>query len=509
MKKLGIILVSVIAMLMLTVAVSADAALPESSHDYGNNLYNNYYYSVSGARGLLVTFSEDTWVEPSGNIADIAFSPDRNGQITLGTVVNAVNAAKRGDYIYLYDGFGSYIGAYQGDALAGKTVFVPGDQVRILLYTDSSVTGYGFKVTSVEVVDDDDLSSVTYYTGLNNPVSYSKLYYLGEDSFLDSNVTVNGSVKYKSGCAFTGWGTSPDGAIVYDGGEKLEKGVGDLELYALWATPLLGTDEIFLFNNSSYYFNNGEDGYYYLTDEALEMLERNIFSVFGPSPVPATILGTVLYTYPKWPWQGSCYGMSTVTFLQHYGVIDVLPMQNAVSMNDMELNNELKSFINYYQAQAATSWLCENKAAFAGTADYAMCWKELYETVESGRIVMLSFYNGLAFTSIGHTVLVTDVYTNAKGEHILIIYDNNHPWRYTSGMTDRFVIAPDWRSGVDDYGESTGAINWTATTSQFESFDINGNGNPLTWHRTWLEHVTEVIQRFFRTVSEFAIPKSL
>jgi len=501
LKKLKNLLISIALIVLLAVSASADESLPESSHSYADNCYESYFYSIPDARGLLVTFSEDTWVEPAEDLQSVGFTPDENGQITVKDVLDAAELTKRGDHIYLYNADGSFVGAYQGDELAGKTVFVAGSKMKIILSSDSSVTGYGFRVTSVVPCDDELLSEVTYYTGLESPASYSKLYYLGGEASVDEQVSPNGYRKNKDGCAFIGWSGTPDGAVKFDGGEQLPVGIGDFSLYALWSAPLLGTDEIFLFNNSSYYFTDGEDGCYYLTDEAMQMLQRNIFSVFGPSPVPATILGTVLYTYPSWSWQGSCYGMSTVTFLQHHGVIDMLPMQNASTMNDMVLNDELKSFINYYQAQAATSWLCENKAAIPGTADYASCLMDLYRTVENGNIAMLTFYEGAAFVTMGHTVLVTDVYTNAKGEHILIVYDNNHPWRYTDGMTDRFVIAPDWKSAVDDYGDETGAINWTDTTSQFESFDIDGDGSPLTWHLTWLHHMTDTMHRFLRTLS--------
>ena len=45
-------------------SAAAEGALPESAHDYADNLEQRWDYTYPGeARGLFVTFSEDTWVE--------------------------------------------------------------------------------------------------------------------------------------------------------------------------------------------------------------------------------------------------------------------------------------------------------------------------------------------------------------------------------------------------------------------------------------------------------------
>ena len=93
--------------------------LPESDHNYGNNLDVSYYYTNAGASSLLLKFSDKTFTE-SGY-----------------------------DKIYIYDGSGTLIGTYTGNSLAGKTITASGDAVRIRLTTDGSVNKYGFSLDSI------------------------------------------------------------------------------------------------------------------------------------------------------------------------------------------------------------------------------------------------------------------------------------------------------------------------------------------------------------------------
>ena len=54
------------------------------------------------------------------------------------------------DYLYLYDGNGTEIGKYTGDALAGKTIIINGDTIKLKMDSDDSGNAWGFKVTKVE-----------------------------------------------------------------------------------------------------------------------------------------------------------------------------------------------------------------------------------------------------------------------------------------------------------------------------------------------------------------------
>ncbi len=93
---------------------------PESEHDYKNNF--DYTWTWTGpedALNLDVTFDDQTKVE------------------------------NRYDHIYIYDGSDVQLGDYTGTELAGKTIRVPKNVVKIRLVSDSSRTYYGFKVTDI------------------------------------------------------------------------------------------------------------------------------------------------------------------------------------------------------------------------------------------------------------------------------------------------------------------------------------------------------------------------
>ncbi len=95
------------------------ADYPESDHNYACSIDISYTYSCENAEYLKLTFSTSTFVENNY------------------------------DKIYLYDGSDNLLGTYTGSALAGVTVTVPDDFVRIRLTTDGSVTKYGFSLTSI------------------------------------------------------------------------------------------------------------------------------------------------------------------------------------------------------------------------------------------------------------------------------------------------------------------------------------------------------------------------
>ncbi len=56
------------------------------------------------------------------------------------------------DFVYLYDGKGAQVAAYTGLRLDFTSVSVPGNVVTVELVSDYSVTGYGFDITSYEIL---------------------------------------------------------------------------------------------------------------------------------------------------------------------------------------------------------------------------------------------------------------------------------------------------------------------------------------------------------------------
>ena len=95
----------------------------ESEHNYSNNSNEKWSYTVPGACSINVTFDEQTAVE------------------------------KGYDHLYVYDIKGNLVGDYTGNSLSGKTINVQGDTVSIILKSDSTRKGWGFKVTAAEMIE--------------------------------------------------------------------------------------------------------------------------------------------------------------------------------------------------------------------------------------------------------------------------------------------------------------------------------------------------------------------
>ena len=92
----------------------------ESTHNYTNNCSDYWVYTMSGATRLVVTFDERTNIEDGF------------------------------DYLYIYDAESTEIGKYTGTELAGQTVNLTGNTVKIKLVSDSSGNEWGFKVTNID-----------------------------------------------------------------------------------------------------------------------------------------------------------------------------------------------------------------------------------------------------------------------------------------------------------------------------------------------------------------------
>ena len=284
---------------------------------------------------------------------------------------------------------------------------------------------------------------------------------------------------------------------------------GSMTLKAKKVPLLLKNNEVLSFSNSYRYFNYSESGGYYIHDADQKMMHRNINRVFGVGSLPATGLNIALATYPGWEWQGSCYGMSTVAMLQHYGLIDILQPENGVNcLADFESNKDLVSKINYYQWSAAGSFLCENFALKQGTKSYSQQLKDVYKTVSEGNIVLFTYYMSDIFKSTGHTVLLTGAYTQKDGTKVLVAYDCNYPGDYCYNYFEqRFYIDPDFTTierayRYPAYGYDTlGAFNWTDDVEHFEPFNMNGKGKVSLWY----SHFASQLFRLAKNVATAAL----
>lgn len=307
----------------------------------------------------------------------------------------------------------------------------------------------------------------------------------------------------RNGYALAGWSEASDGEVMYDLGAPVTEDMEGITLYAVWCKLCFRSEESFTIRNSSRYFDVNDQNNYYMEEDDYNMMQSNLYKVFLPSPVPETILSAVLSTYPSWSWRGSCYGISATAALQHEGIIDVVGTQGVENTCDLEPTEDLISYINYYQSQAATSFLCEHKAFVKGSPNYSEQLRELYDSVSKGNLVLFTFYTGNAFVTPGHSVLLTGVYKDASGNIVFIAYDSNYGSDYYYEYYDnRFTATPDFTEiRYDD--EEIGALNWVDDFTQFSSFDIQGNGNPLNWYKAFFAHFLQLFQSFAGIIRTF------
>ena len=131
-----------------TVYQAQTVAELESTHNYENNCSDVWVYTLAGATSLNVTFDEHTDMEEDF------------------------------DYLLIYNGEGNQIGRYTGKELAGATITVPGDTLRIQMDSDEGGTAWGFKVLSVV---GDGATTEPVLTGISvNTLPYKTVYTVGE-----------------------------------------------------------------------------------------------------------------------------------------------------------------------------------------------------------------------------------------------------------------------------------------------------------------------------------------
>ena len=156
-----------------TVNVSSVSSL-QSAHPYLDNTDKIWVYThPTSAASLKITFSSDT--ETENNY----------------------------DYIYILDGNGNQVGKYCGTALAGKTITVPGNIIKIRLTSDYSNTKYGFRVTSItegSSTSEETHQAATYRNGYYEISNASQLYWFAQqvnsgrtsiNGRLIANITIN------------------------------------------------------------------------------------------------------------------------------------------------------------------------------------------------------------------------------------------------------------------------------------------------------------------------------
>ncbi|MCR5484906.1 MAG: hypothetical protein K6F09_04870 [Clostridiales bacterium] len=452
---------------------SAENGLPESEHNYADGISQSWSCAVENAPyGVFVSFSEETSFEP--------ISIDKDGDI------------KNGDDLYFLTETDDLIFWSSGDGLAGVELYIPYSSFKMSLVTDESVNGYGFKVTNMRAAERDEVHPVTFHPRIEGESDVTTWFSKERPkNYLTDNYSVIPVVTLDDNYFL--WSETPDGTVAELSGWPSP------DTDDVWGTAIelsLKSDEIFSFSNSRDYFSIDGKRNYYMSKEDYLMLHRNLYRSLSAMPLAAVVLSAALVEYPHRKYRGACYGISAVTALQHEGIIDILPMQNAKSMREMKPDKELISLINYYHYVQSASFLTENKAFMKGTPVYKDQLKKIYQSAEKGNVIMLGFgeYPSLS----GHEVLVTGAYTNDKGEHMLILYDNNIPTEY--GKSDRYrtviTISSDW-SEAKYYFDDVDRVIWTDDFSQFKTFDIKGNGLVSAFYQAFFRHLGNVFMMLF------------
>ena len=147
----------------LTAHVIEGGEIIGSEHPYASNMDQTWSHTVSGAKTIEVTFSSDTAVESNWDFLEVYYV--ENGEDVL------------------YD-------TYTGTELAGKTLTLSGDTVKVRLTSDGSGERYGFSIISIvdpnaPPVETDEPTYHIYSTKLNTEdyIGTEKLYfYLVEDA---------------------------------------------------------------------------------------------------------------------------------------------------------------------------------------------------------------------------------------------------------------------------------------------------------------------------------------
>ena len=503
MKKYKVLLSSVLALVILcsciVLPVNAQQTLPESDHRYKNNFYGEWDYTHSNkdAEGLFVTFSDNTYVEDGDDYYEIYFEDE---DITIGDVLEEGKQNKIGDIISIYDSKLNLVGVYQGDELAGETVYVPDSSFKITLITDGSLTAYGFKVTNVTDELPEGATIFRYHMpdgSVKADIAYE--YY--------STLTVNEYLMHviSGDEAIIGW-KLPNGEDWYYASDSVydtymeESGVYDF--YAI-STPvqLLPTD-VYNFTNSSKYFTFDGDRYYMTKEHQLRLVSSTCLAGGTiPLALPAGILATILSTYSTWEWAGSCIGFANTVCLQKKGILDVVSTQpGATCVRDLEPTPELISLLNYYNAHSAATILPKDKAFEPGSAEYTRQLKKLVKSALDGNLILFEFFPieeelSQMFT-VYHGIVITGAYEHPNGGYVLLYYDENDGSYARYGECNYLYVPADYSQIYGEY--SNLMIFWTDSFEEFRSVDPDiENANIFSFRIEFFKHLLELIREWF------------
>lgn len=502
MKKFKALLSSVLALVLLCSCIvlpaNAQQILPESEHRYTNNFYGewDYTYSNKDAEGIFVTFSENTYTEDSGSYKDIYFDGDED--ITIEDVLEEGLQSKIGDIISIYDSKQNLIGVYQGDELAGATVYVPDSSFKITLITDGSLTAYGFKVTNVTDEIPEDAIILRYHMpdgSIRSDIGYE----------YGKNPTINEDFDHiiSGDEAIIGW-TFPDGEdLYYASNYDISIGLaGVYDLYAISTPVQLRPTDVYGFTNSHEYFDFDGDKYYMTKEHLLRFISSTCLAGGAtPLALPAAILSTVIVSYSELglEWLGACVGFANTVCLQKKGIIDVVSTQpGATCVRDLKPTPELISLLNYYNAHAATMFLPKDKAFKPGSKEYTRQLEKLVNSALDGNLILLELVpvgTELSDTVAAyHGIVITGAYKCPDGDYALLYYDENDKSYADEGRCNTLYVSADF----SEIYYNNLMIFWTDSFEEYRSIDLDiKKANSFSMLIEYFKHIIELIREWF------------
>lgn len=509
MKKSKRIISALLSVLMLSLMmimpVNAGADLPESKHDYENNSFEQWYYEhPENVEGLYITFSNETSIDDTDVVCnnhpdgcpwgyfdeetldddycqdeDYFSDPcDEESKHVVGVDALIISC----DYYYEL--------GFTGDELKGRTIYIPYSSFAIYLITGAQCTDYGFKITRIASTLPKGETAYRYNFGNGEElieVAYGETY-LNEDI---ENYIVDGE-------AIIGWETKEGEEFYFFDEKALPDGSGIIDLYPITTPVSLQPEDVYSFTNSrDHMLVNGENKIYF-TDEDKARLHESITNISKGNylSLPGSIMNLVFKNYDQWKFPGACIGFANTVCLQKHGIIDVVSTQEgAECVRDLVPDEELISYINYYNAHSATTLLPKNKGLFPGTKEYTRQVKNLVESVREGNVVLFEFYPTDVENPINdyHGIVFTGTYTLPDGRHVLLYYDENS-YDYSLGLAGSVTVAADYSTIEGHYENSI--FFWSDDFEYYKSVDINGefDNDGTNYYKDTLEaHIAETV----------------
>ena len=526
-KILSLVLTAILVIFSALIPANAEeAVLPESEHNYANNFYQEWtYVHPEETDYLMVTFDNNTYVERGANY-EIFF--EEGEDVTFEDVMDKTSFYKKGDYISIFLGDGALYGVYQGNALAGRTLFLPGNEFKITLTTDSNISYYGFKVTEVSTELPEDLYVHNYHfpDGSRKIAAGNITYYDYEtdtfvtapNRYIDFGFQFFGKIVGNE--AVIGWKVKETGQemlydvfrydddITYMQDMYIDGEPGIYNLYAISTPVCLQPEDVYSFTNSNEYFDFDGDRYYLTKEDHLRLVSSVcMLGGFSPLAIPATIGSLILIKYDDgdlFPWNGSCIGFANTVCLQKKGILDVVSTQEgATCMRDLKPTPELISLLNYYNAQGTTTFIPKNKGVNPGSAEYKRQLQNLCASLEAGNLVLLEFYpEDVSPLSTYHGVVASGIYTAPDGSKVILCYDENYE-SYSQGTCNAMYVSADYTE-FGSYPDDALSFAWTDDFECYKSIDINETvSDPVPYHKALLMRIIDVIRGFFENIAEF------